>query len=84
VKGAAIAAAVAALASAGLPAVAAAVLVVVIVAVVVCWVIADAGRAGRAAELLRAAHGEQASGPPEAQERALPAGRKRSRWRSRA
>jgi hypothetical protein len=44
--------------AAGLPVLAAAAVVTVLVLGMICWVIADAGRARNAAELLRAARGE--------------------------
>jgi hypothetical protein len=59
VKGAVVtvAAGAAALPFAGLPAVAAALAAVLIVTAALCWAIADDGRAGRLAAVLRAARG---------------------------
>jgi hypothetical protein len=51
-------AAATALACTGLPAIVAAGLVAVTAITALCWVIADDGRSGRTADLLRAVHGE--------------------------
>lgn len=72
-KGLAAAGLTAALAAVGMPAV----LVAVIAASVVCWVLASPQRSGRAAELLRAAHGERTGDTLGSQVAVTPAASKR-------
>jgi hypothetical protein len=80
VKGLSAAAVTAAIATLGVPAAAAVALVAVIAAAMLFWVLANPQRSRRAAELLRAAHGDQDSDKPLGGRRpAISAGRDRRR-----
>jgi len=82
VKGLAAAAITAAVAAVGMPVVVEVVLVAVIAAGVLCWVLASPQRSGRAAELLRAAHGERTGDEPDCRVPVVPSARKRRGRRS--